>query len=105
MSDFRIAPSARSDLHDIWNYYALELRNVRAADRLREELLARIRKIADWPGFGHLRVDLSSKPLRFTRVRDFLIVYRSEKQLIEIVRILHGPRDLKAILEEPPPSE
>jgi plasmid stabilization system protein ParE len=105
MSDFQIAPAARTDLNDIWNYYALELRNINAADRLRDDLFARMRKIAKWPGFGHLRVDISSEPLRFTRVRRYLIIYRSEKRPIEIVRVLHSRRDVKGILEGPDVSD
>jgi plasmid stabilization system protein ParE len=38
-------------------------------------------------------------PMRFWRVREYLIIYRSEKQPIEIVRVLPGKRDLQALLE------
>jgi len=48
---------------------------------------------------GHYRSDLVAEPLRFWRVRDDLIIYRSEKRPIEIVRVLHGKRDVPAILE------
>ena len=33
-------------------------------------------------------------------VRKFLIVYRSEARPIQIVRVLHGARDVQAILGE-----
>lgn len=79
MSEFRISPAARTDLQDIWNYYAFELENVKAADRLRDELFARMRKLAQSPGFGHLRLDLSAERLRFSRVRRYLIIYRGKK--------------------------
>jgi antitoxin ParD1/3/4/toxin ParE1/3/4 len=105
MSEFRIAPAARTDLQDIWNYYAFELENVKAADRLRDELFARMRKLATSPGLGHFRLDLSAEPIRFSRVRRYLIIYRSEKSPMEIVRVLHSRRDIKAILQEPASSE
>ena len=60
------------------------------------------------PGMGHFRSDLAAEPLRFWRVRSYLIIYRSEKRPIEIVRILHAARDVQAILgekpAEPPPA-
>ena len=99
MSDFILAPVARADLHEIWDYYASELQNVEVADRIRDELFACFENLAQTPGMGHYRSDLVAEPLRFWRVRDYLIIYRSEKRPIEIVRVLHGKRDVQAILE------
>ena len=36
--------------------------------------------------------------LRFWRVRNYLVVYRSEKRPIQIVRVLHAARDVRSIL-------
>jgi len=47
----------------------------------------------------HFRSDLAKEALRFWHVRSFLIIYRSEKRPIEIVRVLGGARDVAAILE------
>lgn len=99
MSDFILAPVARADLHEIWDYYASELQNVEVADRIRDELFAGFENLAQTPGMGHYRSDLVAEPLRFWRVRDYLIIYRSEKRPIEIVRVLHGKRDVQAIFE------
>jgi len=98
MSAFLIAPAARTELEEIWDYYAVELQNPDVADRIRDEIFNAFRKLADTPGVGHFRSDLSAEPLRFWRVRKYLIIYRSEKQPIEIVRVLHGARDVQAIL-------
>jgi plasmid stabilization system protein ParE len=51
-------------------------------------------ELAETPGMGHYRKDLVAEPLRFWRVRDYLIIYRSDKKPIEIVRVLHGKRDV-----------
>jgi plasmid stabilization system protein ParE len=32
-------------------------------------------------------------------VREYLIIYRGEKRPLEIVRVLHGKRDVRALLE------
>lgn len=97
MSDFHIAPEARSDLGDIWAYYAIEARNPDVADKIIEEFFAAFRKLAQMPGMGHLRRDLANEPVRFWAVRSYLIIYRTKKPL-EVVRIIHGARDVQAIL-------
>ena len=90
MSDFLIAPAASNELDQIWEYYAIELRNPDAADRVIKEIFNAFRKLAKNPGMGHFRNDLADEPLRFWHVRSYLIIYRSEKKPIEIVRVLHG---------------
>ncbi len=98
MSDFLIAPVARTDLDEIWEYYAIELQNPDAADRIRDEIFAAFQTLAQTPGMGHLRGDLAKEPLRFWHVRSYLIIYRSEKRPIEIARVLLGARDVQAVL-------
>lgn len=90
MSGFTIAPAAKADLVEIWD---LDL-----ADRMRDEIFKGIRAAARNPRIGHLRRDLANEPLRFWRVRSYLIIYRSESRPIEVVRILHAARDVNAIL-------
>ncbi|MDB6067258.1 MAG: plasmid stabilization system protein RelE/ParE family [Pedosphaera sp.] len=99
MSQFVIAPAARSDLIEIWSYYATEIGDVDLADRIREEIFEGIRAAARKPGIGHLRRDLADEPLRFWRVRSYLIIYRSQAKPLQVVRILHGARDVRAVLD------
>lgn len=77
----------------------MELENPEAAGHIRDELFDAMRLLAQTPGMGHFRSDLAKEPLRFWLVRSFLIIYRGEKRPIEIVRVLHGARDVAAILE------
>ena len=42
MSRFVLAPAAKSDILEIWNYYASEVGDVSLADRMRDELFAGI---------------------------------------------------------------
>jgi len=74
MSDFLIAPAASIELDEIWDYYALELQNPEAADRIRDEIFDAFQKLAKMPGMGHSRLDLASEPLRFWSVRSYLII-------------------------------
>jgi antitoxin ParD1/3/4/toxin ParE1/3/4 len=47
---------------------------------------------------GHRRDDIADESLRVWSVYSFLIVYRRQSKPLEIVRILHGARDIAAIL-------
>ena len=100
MSKFLLAPAAKLDILEIWNYYAVEVGDAVLADRMRDEIFAGIRAAARKPGIGHLRRDLADEPLRFWRVRKYLIIYRSEAKPIQVVRVLHGARDVQAVLGE-----
>src|ERR1700727_1855085 len=100
MSKFVISPAAKSDLFEIWTYYATKVGDLELADRMRDEIFDGIRAAARKPKLGHFRRDLAKEPLRFWRVRKFLIIYRSETKPIQIVRVLHGARDVQAVFSE-----
>lgn len=102
MIGFLIAPAALRDLGEIWDYYADQIQNPEAADLVRDQIFEAFRKLAKTPGLGHFRSDLAKEPLRFWPVRSYLIIYRSEKRPIEIVRVFHGARDVQAILGRKP---
>ena len=96
MTNFILSPQARLDLIEIWTFIAEE--DVEAADGLLERIHEAILKIAEMPGIGHLREDLADEPLRFWPVHRYLIIYRSEIEPLEIVRILSSRRDIRALL-------
>jgi len=54
--------------------------------------------LAEFPHSGHWRHDLTDADVRFFSVYSYLIVYRPETKPLQIVSILHGNRDVKAIL-------
>jgi plasmid stabilization system protein ParE len=96
---FLLTPAARDDLIEISNYIQ---RNdgAAAAQRVRSGLREAIYRLAEMPGLGHLREDLADEPLRFWTVYSYLIIYRPETDPIQIVRVLHGARDVRRLLEE-----
>jgi toxin ParE1/3/4 len=100
MSGFILAPAAKSDLVEIWSHYAIEVGDMDLADRMRDEIFDGFRAIGRNPGIGHLRRDLAKEPLKFWRVRNYLIIYRSKAKPVQIVRILHSARDVAAIMRE-----
>ncbi len=98
---FRLHPLAARDITEIWEYIAQD--NPLAARRVREEILSRIRAVVAFPNQGHKRPDLTSRPLRFLVVREFLIAYAPEERPIWVVAVIHGrrnPRVMAAILRD-----
>jgi plasmid stabilization system protein ParE len=72
MSAFVLHPDALADLNQIWEFIATD--NPDAADRVLDDIRDAIGTLVSFPELGHVRADLTSRPLRFHAVRDFLIV-------------------------------
>ncbi|MEW6303445.1 MAG: type II toxin-antitoxin system RelE/ParE family toxin [Verrucomicrobiota bacterium] len=97
MSSYRLTPAAEDDLFNIWAYIAED--NLKAADRLEENILDACQQLARHPDLGHHRRDLTDKPVRFFPIRStYLIVYDPAADPIEVLRILHGARNVTAEL-------
>lgn len=95
MSSFGLTPEAEQDLFDLWTHIAKD--SIEAADRVQAELYNACSFLASQPYAGHVRRDLTSRPVLFwtlPRYSRYLVVYDPELQPITIVRILHGSRDL-----------
>ncbi|HEY3781070.1 MAG TPA: type II toxin-antitoxin system RelE/ParE family toxin [Fimbriimonadaceae bacterium] len=56
--------------------------------------------LAEHSQAGHIREDLTDKPLKFWAVYRYLIVYNPDSLPIEVVAVIHGARDLPVLLEE-----
>jgi plasmid stabilization system protein ParE len=96
---FRLHPEAAQDITNIWEYIAED--NPLAAGRVREQILAAIRGLVLFPHQGHKRLDLTSRPLRFHTVREYLIIYAPDEIPMFVVAVIHGrrsPRVMAAIL-------
>lgn len=96
MSRYKLSAPARQDLREIRDYIALD--SVPAARKFLAKLAQALRGVAQAPGKGHRRADLTDLPVRFWPVGSHLIVYDPEKRPVEIVRVLHGARDVEGIL-------
>jgi len=96
---FHLHPEAAQDITDIWQFIAED--NPLAAGRVREEIRDAVRRLVPFPHRGHRRPDLTSRPLRFQTVRDYLIAYAPEESPLLVIAVLHGrrsPRVMAAIL-------
>jgi len=88
---FELHPGAAQDITEIWQYIAND--NLDAATRFREEILGAIRKLVVSPNQGHTRRDLTSRPLRFQTLRDYLIAYAPDEKPLLVIGVIHGRRN------------
>lgn len=82
---------AEEDLIALWLYIAED--NPEAADRLLNRIDAACARIADAPMLGPARPDLAPE-MRIFVVGRYLILYRQTIDGIEVVRVVHGARNL-----------
>ena len=99
MRKYQFTPQAAGDLLNIWDFIAQD--NPQAADRLEAAVFHACDLLADSPLAGRMRKDVTSLPLRFWVVhpyKNYLIVYDPARKPLQIIRILHGARDLPSVL-------
>jgi len=90
---------ADQDLIDIWIYIATD--NPNAADGLLDDFENAFLLLAGQPRLGPARPDIAPE-LRYFPVGRYLILYREIADGIEVVRVLHGARELSRLF--PPPG-
>jgi plasmid stabilization system protein ParE len=54
--------------------------------------------IANAPGIGHKREDLTTHPVLFWPVGSYLIIYQATSRAVAIVAVTQGARDIPAFL-------
>lgn len=96
MNQYRVSPAACADLDEIWFYIAKD--NPEAADRFIRALISRFPALAAMPEMGRLREELSPNVRSFPFGR-YIIFYRPMDKGVEIIRVLHGARDLPPLFE------
>jgi toxin ParE1/3/4 len=83
---------SRADLVEILLYIRRD--NHRAARRLLDTINGKLELLAEFPGLGQPREELS-RSLRSFPIGDYLLFYRPRKDSIQLIRVLHGRRDLR----------
>ena len=96
MATFSLTTQAASDVDEIWEYIAES--NIDAADRVLADLYAAMKKLAEMPGMGSLKPTLADDRHRFWVVASYVIVYRPDTRPLQIIRVLHGARDIANLL-------
>ena len=87
----RWQPSAKLDARDIWRWIAAD--SPRAADRLLARFDEVFAMLVHSPGAGRARRELAHG-LRSFPISEYVAFYLERNDGVEIVRILHGHRDI-----------
>ena len=90
MTGYTLHPEAFIDLDDIREHIAED--NPDAADRVITEIFDGIRGLVAFPNQGYQRPNLTSRPLRFKLVREYVVAYAPEKKPLWVVAVFHGRR-------------
>lgn len=90
---YRLSPRAQRDIEDIADHLAEE--NPAAAKRLIERMRRQWELLATQPRSGSLREDIGNKIRRIV-VGQYLCFYIIVEENVEILRVLHGHRDVTA---------
>lgn len=97
MSRYQLTPEARSQVDEIADFVAEE--SVDAALRVLDALEEAFRRLAEMPEIGHLREDLTERPVKFWSVFSYLIVYDPASRPLTVLAVLHGARNVSKLLE------
>ena len=88
-------PAAEDDLIEIWCAIAVD--SPKAADRLLDAIVDRVTGLSGFPEMGPLRPYIAPE-VRVLTIESYLIMYRLSDDVVEIVRVVHGMRDVTALL-------
>ena len=99
MAEVVRTPLAEANLIDILT--DLEQKNPAAADRYAVKFTDKARSLSQFPEIGRLRPEIASG-VRSTLVKPYVIFYRHHGDTVQILRILHGRRDLQRIMDDEP---
>jgi toxin ParE1/3/4 len=100
MSRYRLTPRARLGLRDILNYVRRKFGR-RVAEEVLNRLVTALENIAENPGIGHAREDLThDEEIRFWSVGPTLIAYRPAADAVEILFVERGERDWERLFPE-----
>jgi toxin ParE1/3/4 len=93
----RRLPQADADLDEIWERIARA--DPDAADRLIARIVATTARLEVYPRSGRARPEIGPNA-RSVGESDYLILHRITADTVDIVRVVHGSRDLPGLLDD-----
>jgi plasmid stabilization system protein ParE len=95
MTGYALHPETYIDIQDLAEYIAAD--SLSSATRVVNRIFDAIEDLVPFPHQGHRRPDLTSRPLRFIRVYDYLIAYAPDEQPLWVIAVIHGRRDPRVL--------
>ena len=99
---YRVSPAAEADLSDIWAHLYEETGSEAVADGQLEAIARRFPVLGDYPRMGTARDEALGAGRRIFAVGKYVIVYRIAGAGAYILRVLHGARDIQAVMNRAP---
>jgi toxin ParE1/3/4 len=93
-----LTPRANADLGEIWMFIAAD--NPAQADDFIDLIDEKFQNLSRQPGLGRRREELVAG-LRSFPVGRYVIFYLQVQDCLQIVRVLHGARDVDAVFADP----
>lgn len=90
-------PRAELDLLDLWDYIADDSSD--RADAFLDRIEDKLQTLAQNPGLGRRREELLAGLQSFP-IGSYVVFYRAIENGIEVIRVLHGSRDLAEIFRQ-----
>ena len=97
MLTVRQSPQAEADLYTILE--DLNQKNPLVAGRYAADFTEKGAMLAQFPEIGRARPEIATN-LRSTLVYPYVMFYRIDETVLQILRILHGKQDLRRIMQE-----
>jgi plasmid stabilization system protein ParE len=98
MPEYSLTSRALRDLTAIVTYLTEEA-SPAIALRTEDKLFQLFESLAQHPGIGHRRSDITPRNVRFHPMRPYMVVYEPGVSPILIHAVLHSARDITAILK------
>lgn len=93
----RLAPQARAELDDIWDYITRESGNAAIADCVINSITDRFHLLGQYPRLGRARDDLRPG-LRSYPAGEYVIIYPIDGADALILLVLQGRRDIEGLI-------
>lgn len=105
MSDYQLTELAQRDLEEIVDFIAGKLNNPDGAQVVLDYLYQAMEEVGARPTRGHIRPDLTNRPVRFYRkgkTQKYYLIYDPASRPLTILRTASVRRDFFSLLEEGP---
>jgi toxin ParE1/3/4 len=99
MSELHLSPEAEAELDDIWSYIARESGSIDIATRAVESITESFWLLARYPYLGRRRDEDLRPGLRSLAAGDYVVIYRIVNNVVLILHVMHGSRDIAALLD------
>jgi plasmid stabilization system protein ParE len=92
---YELSVEAQDDIFEIWSRIASD--SVDLANRIESEFHELFASLGRMPRRGHKRTDLTKRPVLFSTLYSFVVVYQPDVKPIRIMAVLRGKRNVKRV--------